>query len=442
MHDNRFPRQTEYRSRRRAWQLAGCLALLAIAWAPIAAAAGACVRASEEVTTAVAIRVSADTNSHQFERLEPGQVVSVVGEVPHWYRITTPSHQDGFVSKAWTELAACPAGGAGRADFEFHAIDVGTGLALFVRGDDFALVYDAGSNDDYARGDRNRVLAYLAEVAPDLQTIDHLIISHPHRDHIELLPDLFGRYVVRHVWHSGASNDTCGFRNLLRAIAAHEGVRFHTGLLNYGKTSIGFPAGCSASNEQFDFIHGGRISTEPVALGQDASMQFLYIDGKTRSDLNYNSLVVRLDLGARRILIMGDAGGGGRNLPSLPPHPTSIEGILTACCPRELGADVLVVGHHGSMTSSRTSLLDAVDAGTFIVSSGPFPYSSRTLPDAEVIAELERRGTVWRSDLDDQACRGNPDKIGAAADGRPGGCHNVRLRISSGAMMADYFPPP
>jgi beta-lactamase superfamily II metal-dependent hydrolase len=31
-------------------------------------------------------------------------------------------------------------------------VDVGTGLAILVRGADFTLVYDLGSNDDLARG--------------------------------------------------------------------------------------------------------------------------------------------------------------------------------------------------------------------------------------------------------------------------------------------------
>jgi competence protein ComEC len=43
------------------------------------------------------------------------------------------------------------------------------------------------------------MLAYLRAVAPALTTIDHLILSHPHRDHVELLPDLFGAYQIAQV---------------------------------------------------------------------------------------------------------------------------------------------------------------------------------------------------------------------------------------------------
>lgn len=48
--------------------------------------------------------------------------------------------------------------------YAVHAIDVGTGLSVFVEGHDFALLYDAGSNDDSGRGAKNRVLAYLRAV--------------------------------------------------------------------------------------------------------------------------------------------------------------------------------------------------------------------------------------------------------------------------------------
>ena len=83
-------------------------------------------------------------------------------------------------------------------------VDVGTGLAVLVRGPDFTLVYDGGSNDDLARGAENRFGAYLNAVAPTVTTIDLMVLSHPHRDHVELLPDLFATYTVRDVWDSGA----------------------------------------------------------------------------------------------------------------------------------------------------------------------------------------------------------------------------------------------
>jgi beta-lactamase superfamily II metal-dependent hydrolase len=170
-------------------------------------------------------------------------------------------------------------------------------------------------------------------------------------------------------------------------------------------------------------------------------MTFLYVDGAAHpDDFNKNSLVVRLDLGGTRVLLMGDAQAGDRQDPSVAPKPDSIEGRLLLCCASELPAKVLIVGHHGSKTSSRSTFLDAVGATVFIVSAGPTKYGSVVLPDQVVIDELKSRGQVFRTDLNDPACKLNTAKIGPDADGEAGGCDNVRLSIAvSGDLQVDYW---
>ena len=176
-------------------------------------------------------------------------------------------------------------------------------------------------------------------------------------------------------------------------------------------------------------------------------MSFLYRDPRNHPDPNGNSVVVRLDLGARRILLAGDAEGGGRELPSEPPQSSSIEAKLLACCAADLKSDVLVVGHHGSLTSSRSAFLDAVGASVYAISSGPYPYRRVRLPDAEIVAELERRGQVLRTDRDDlyriedeaRSCELNARKIGSDADEAPGGCNNILITVErNGSVGAAY----
>jgi hypothetical protein len=67
------------------------------------------------------------------------------------------------------------------------------------------------------------------------------------------------------------------------------------------------------------------------------------------------------------------------------------------------------------------------------VSSGPKPYNGTTLPDQVIIDELTQHGQVFRTDLDDAACKTNPAKIGPDNDGQPGGCDNVRVLITGNA---------
>src|SRR3546814_11285772 len=76
---------------------------------------------------------------------------------------------------------------------------------------------------------------------------------------------------------------------------------------------------------------GTMMNAAPVPLGDGARMSFLYRDPKNYADPNGNSVVVRLDLGAKRILLAGDAEGGERELPSEPPQPNRNEAKRLAC---------------------------------------------------------------------------------------------------------------
>ena len=138
-----------------------------------------------------------------------------------------------------------------------------------------------------------------------------------------------------------------------------------------------------------------------------------------------------LELGGTRILLTGDAGGGKREDPTELPDNGSVERALIDCCVDELSADILVLGHHGSMTSSRDEFLDAVEARDYIVSSGPKQYGPVVLPDQEVVDFVSARpnAQMWRTDHDDNACRTNPAKTGNDNDGKAGGCSNIHISI-------------
>src|SRR5262249_22325110 len=154
---------------------------------------------SSDVTTRVIVRKTASAQSVRVGSLERGQQAELIGTVPNWYKIRLPNDVVGFVPKRWTDVITSvtpTAPPTTTQTFTLDAVDVGTGLGVLVRAADFTLIYDGGSNDDLARDANNRMLAYLKLVKPDLKVIDHLILSYPHRDHVELLPDLFGAYQV------------------------------------------------------------------------------------------------------------------------------------------------------------------------------------------------------------------------------------------------------
>jgi competence protein ComEC len=406
-----------------------------------------CVRPGVAVTTGAALRAAPNQAGTSLGLLPVGKTAPLIASVPRWYETRTASGAVAFVSKQSTDIVPCPGAptpfSSSAGGFEVHAIDVGTGLAVFVRGQGFALLYDAGTNDDLARGGGNRVIAYLKALDPQLRRIDHLILSHPHRDHVELMPDVLAQYDVGNVWNSGAFNNICGYRHFLEAVATEPSVKYHTATQDTGSEPVELgKKKCYTVQEPKHTIslpHQARIDDTAQSLGAGAKMTFLHADGSKRSSYNENSLVVRLDLGPHKVLFMGDAEAGGRKSPTETPAASSIEGKLLACCLSELKADVLIAGHHGSMTSSRAKFLDAVGAKVYVVSSGPTKYAQVTLPDEPVISQFEARGTVLRTDLDDDACAAAEDKIGPDADGKAGGCDNILITLpASGAITGEY----
>jgi competence protein ComEC len=328
--------------------------------------------------------------------------------------------------------------------FRIHAIDVGSGLSMFVEGQDFALLYDAGSIDDRARGDRNRVIAYLRAVRPDLRRIDHLILSHPHLDHTELMPDILSRYEIANIWDSGAPNGICSYELFLEKAAAEPNADYHHATGRPGAHSAQFRAnrcyGRALPAASITLPRSVPITAEPVRLGAGARMSILRArPARQLFDLHDASLVVRLELGTRSLLLPGDADAGRRNVPAQRPAPGSPEAELLSCCGAQLRSDILVVGAHGSRSASSARFLDAVRARYYLVSAGPTLFAGIRNPDLDVVMELASRGTVWRTDKNDEGCKTNRAKIGIDNDGRPGGCDNVRIVIDAdGVIAADY----
>jgi hypothetical protein len=238
------------------------------------------------------------------------------------------------------------------------------------------------------------------------------------------------------VWDSGShGNMICGYWNFLLAIAAEPSIRYHTATQGAGNESVSLKtADCSgATPRSVTMHHSSRIDTNAsIPLGTGASMQFLYADGTSYTDdPNRNSLVVRFTLGSRHALFMGDAPGGPRAAPTSAPAANSIEGKLLQCCAQGLSADILIAGHHGSETSSRSAFISAVGASIYVISSGPKPYGNGTLPDQIIVDELKAHGQLFRTDVDDTQCESSTTKIGRDGDGAPGGCDEIHITIPS-----------
>jgi competence protein ComEC len=333
--------------------------------------------------------------------------------------------------------------------YRVHLIDVGTGLAMLIQGRDFTMLFDAGSGDDKRvisqSGNPNRLMAYLwaalgpsgpSDCLPEDQPpataqdrppirIQHAVLSHPHDDHGSLLADVLHCYQVDNVWDVGVVNDAVFYHNVVRAIAAETGTRYHTAVEVPASRGVKFASGVitiPAAVEWTRFAEGDQTT-----LGERARFTILHADGGTFGDFNENSIVLRVELGDTSMLLTGDAESGDRLDPKEPAGDVELH--LLTNHRAALDVDILQVGHHGSMTSSRKVFLDAVTPRWALIGAGPKSYKGKVLPDPVIEQALAATGaTVLATNEDDRNGCPVSDKIGDDDD-RPGGCASYLLTI-------------
>jgi len=256
--------------------------------------------------------------------------------------------------------------------------------------------------------------------AKDRKTIDDVVLSHPHFDHASALDLVVHCYTVKDIYDPGRVNDAVFYRAFLEAVA---------------KSPAMYPTAADVPSDHTVGVKGTEIQIpnwqrfsegDAVRLGESAKFTILHAESKKLPDPNQNSVVIAVELGAARLLLVGDAESGPREDPSA--STGDVEAFLIENHPKEIRADILQVGHHGSKTSSRHAFIEAVHPSLALVSSGPKGYGHTVLPDHEVIEELHKDGaTVLRTDERDGDCPVE-ERIGPA-DG-PGGCDSYIITIT------------
>lgn len=327
-----------------------------------------------------------------------------------------------------------------RSDFRVHFIDVGTGLSVLIEGPDFNLLFDAGSADDKKGnsdlGSSSRVVAYLnallgrnakkrcvtlgdsVQKKPQTEpVIDYLFLSHPHEDHMSHIPAVLECFRVAEVWEPGIFHATVGYKNFRKEVLENNSIQYRAAAMPF----------CSENNlrctERFSI-------GDEIKLGEktNAKAKVLHTGTKKSHNPNSYSIVLRVDLGDISVLLTGDAESGSRSLPYK--QVGDVEKYLLENFKNELKADILQVGHHGSMTSSRTEFIDAVSPTIAVISAGPKKYGSVVLPDKEIELALVRLGIkLLNTNLNDK--KGCPvlDKVGTNERKNPGGCDNYIIFI-------------
>src|SRR3989344_2378215 len=218
-------------------------------------------------------------------------------------------------------------------------LEIGQGDSILIQSPTgVEMLVDGGAN--------TAVLRELGQHLPFFdRSIDAVVETHPDKDHIGGLSDVFDMYDIGTFIEPGIPNDTGAALALERAVVAEEGV--NRVLARRGMRLI---------------------------LGGGAYADILFPDRDVSGvETNTGSIVMRVIYGNTSFLLTGDS-------------PQAIEKYISSIYGTALKSDVLKPGHHGSRTSTSLEFLSAVSPDTVIISAGK--DNSYGHPHAEVMQNI------------------------------------------------------
>jgi beta-lactamase superfamily II metal-dependent hydrolase len=227
-----------------------------------------------------------------------------------------------------------------------HYINVGQGASqLLVGPTGKTMLVDAGNNDK-----EDMMVAYLQRAG--IEKIDILVGTHPDADHIGGLDAVINQFDVGQFYMPQVQSNTKTFEDVLLA-AKKKGIKVNT-----AKAEV------------------------TLKWDQGTTVQMVAPIGDYK-DTNEMSAVIRVAYGETSFLLTGDA-------------ETKSEADLVTSSTM-LKADVLLIGHHGSNSSTSDPFLERVNPKYAVIQSGKNKYGH---PTPEILAKLANKNiTVFRNDM-------------------------------------------
>ena len=226
------------------------------------------------------------------------------------------------------------------------AIDVGQGQCLLFRDGDASVMVDCGGNHTVTNaGD----LAAQTLLAEGRTSLDALILTHPHQDHVNgverlLLQTRVGALILP----AAADAESDPIRSILETVQ-------------------------SRGTEVYRLTTDTDLELEPLHIAFFVSLGVPYEDG---------CMMLRLSDGAFDALVTGDV-------------TTEVEQQLANLYDLE-GTELFIAGHHGSKHASGDALLNELGATGAIISCG---YNTYGHPTPEAMARLsEHEIEIYRTD--------------------------------------------
>ena len=214
-------------------------------------------------------------------------------------------------------------------DLQIYYFDVGQADSTLIINNGHSMLIDAGNNED-----GEKLVTYIKEEL-NITTIDYVVGTHPHEDHIGGLDDIINNFNIKEVYLPEAMTTTKTFEDVLDAIANKE--------LSITVPTIG----------------------ETFKLGE-ADFEVIYT-GTGEKDLNEASIILRMIFGNKTYLFTGDI----------------TEEVEETILNSNIDIDVLKVAHHGSKYSSSEEFVNIATPEYAIISAGE--GNSYGHPDPETL---------------------------------------------------------
>ncbi len=224
-----------------------------------------------------------------------------------------------------------------------HFISVGQGDAILLQEGTNGFLIDSGESSA-----ADIVLEYLEDQG--IETLDYVVGTHPHEDHIGSLAAVISAYPVGVILMPEVAHSTATYEGLLDTI------------IDQGLT-------VTAPEPGTELVWGDVVIEILAPL-------------KTYDSLNNDSIVLKVIHGENSFLFTGDI-------------EAEAEGDLLSS---DLRADVLKVAHHGSATSTSAEFLAAVSPSYGVISVGEgndYGHPSEDTLERLAAADVE----IYRTDL-------------------------------------------
>ena len=231
-------------------------------------------------------------------------------------------------------------------------IDVGQGDALLLRSPSGkTMLIDSGPDSAY-----DAVMQTLA--AYGIERLDAAVATHPHLDHIGAMADILLSVPVDTFYITDTPSATERYRQMLLALQQ---------------------CGCTVRKTEAPMT---------IAWDEDVSVTVLNpLPNQEYEEINNTSIVLKVTYGDVSFLLTGDLETDGEQL------------LLAVYGSKALRADVLKLGHHGSMGATSDLFLDAVRPRIAIASAGK--DNDYGHPHYQLLERLEEHGiSLYRTDLD------------------------------------------